>query len=317
MKGPGCAGAVKPPEFDMLAPGSQRLTLPGARQATQQRGISVRSSWSSLEGSLYAGASGWARRSLAVVAAAAVVTVALSSVWVCGVSATPVFKTSAPVDEPCTVRLAMARDWGNTPSSILARKVSISGHTAHVDWAHLSLVTPPSAFSDIGRTQLWRSLIWAVPLVYPTSATAAPGAAAVLSAIGKALAANPDPGSATAAARARGITHGWEEGTNTRREQGLNCLVAATRNPALTRALRAAVAANLDMVRYYGPPYHPIHNHGTMANLALLDSATVLATPAWAKTAVTRLKAEMTGLFSPSGFTLEQSTAYHPDLLRR
>ncbi|MBI1377119.1 MAG: hypothetical protein GC157_06525 [Frankiales bacterium] len=207
----------------------------------------------------------------------------------------------------CSSPLAAARSWGNTASDLAAGRVRILGRAATVDLRHLDLTTPPAAFREDTRAMWWRSLTWVVPLFVPEDR----GGSRIADQLAQAVHRVADPGSATASALDRSYAVGWAEGTNTRREQALDCLVAVTRSASLTGELRRTVAANLDPRRYYGPPAYPVHNHGTMANLALLDSAALLGSPKWAATAVSRLRAELPGAFSPAGFTGEQSTAYH------
>jgi hypothetical protein len=67
---------------------------------------------------------------------------------------------------------------------------------------------------------------------------------------------DPDPGTAT---------DGWDEGTSLRRLTALNCLYQLTADGRVARAMAAEVAV-LTGPRYYGPPYHKVHNHGLMAN---------------------------------------------------
>src|SRR6185312_5854385 len=92
-------------------------------------------------------------------------------------------------------------------------------------------------------------------------------------------AADPDPGTSTA---------GWDEGTSMRRLTALNCLYQLTADGRLVPAMAAEVAV-LTGPRYYGPPYHKVHNHGLMANLAVLRAGRLLGRNAWISTALTRM----------------------------
>ncbi|MFG1603440.1 hypothetical protein [Actinoplanes sp. NPDC049265] len=111
---------------------------------------------------------------------------------------------------------------------------------------------------------------------------------------------NPDPGS---------DVYGWDEGTALRRLEAENCLFALTRSAALIPGMTADVRV-LTGRRYYGPPDHPVHNHGLMANLQMIRAGRLLPRPAWTRTAVNRLLAEAPQAFSRQGVSLEQSSMY-------
>ncbi|MEO7268340.1 MAG: heparinase II/III family protein [Knoellia sp.] len=114
---------------------------------------------------------------------------------------------------------------------------------------------------------------------------------------------NPDKGTSV---------NGWDEGTNLRREEALNCLYRASGGDArLVPAIQAAAKANMDMNRYYGLPNHQPHNHGAMANLALIDSADLLGRSDWRIYAANRLVRDSGGVWTQAGLTFEQSAAYH------
>jgi hypothetical protein len=119
------------------------------------------------------------------------------------------------------------------------------------------------------------------------------------------VSANPDPGT---------NAYGWDEGTNLRRQQSLNCLWRASGGDSrLLPAIEATAQANMDMARYYGLPNHLPHNHGTMANLALLDAGTLLGRQLWIDTAVNRLARDSGGAWTAGGVTIEQSAPYHKE----
>jgi hypothetical protein len=102
----------------------------------------------------------------------------------------------------------------------------------------------------------------------------------------------------------------WSEGVNLRREQGLNCLYSVTRDARLVPVMAAVAAANMDPDRYYGPPRWPPHNHGLMANLALLRSGVLLGREDWRNFAVSRMRTAIDASFTAAGVTIEQSVAY-------
>lgn len=107
----------------------------------------------------------------------------------------------------------------------------------------------------------------------------------------------------------------WSEGVNLRREQNLNCLYAVTQEPSLVPVLEAVATANLDPNRYYGPPQRLPHNHGLMANLALLHTADLLARADLRDAAVERLRVAIDASFTPQGISIEQSTEYHREVV--
>lgn len=103
---------------------------------------------------------------------------------------------------------------------------------------------------------------------------------------------------------------GWDEGTAMRRLQTLNCLYELSRSPRLAPAIAMDVAVQFGP-RYYGPPHHGVHNHGTLANLAVLRAGELLDEPAWRNAAVARLASEAGSAWTPTGTTREQSSTYH------
>jgi len=121
-------------------------------------------------------------------------------------------------------------------------------------------------------------------------------------------AALPDPGSAVGNAELR-VT-GWTAGALRLRMGTVSCLYAAKRDERLIPIMEALVAANLDAVRYRGAPLNPVHNQGTLANVALLEAARVFSRPEWRDTALVRFQQDAASVFSECGMTAEQSTAY-------
>ena len=109
----------------------------------------------------------------------------------------------------------------------------------------------------------------------------------------------------------------WGEGTNLRRQENLNCLYSVTHDSRLVPLISAVAKANLDPQRYYGPPLHPAHNHGLMANLALLNASVLLARSDWRAAALGRMRTALDASFSPAGLSIEQSSAYHQSVLAK
>jgi hypothetical protein len=121
---------------------------------------------------------------------------------------------------------------------------------------------------------------------------------------------DPDPGTATAAATARADAWAWDEGTSLRRLMAENCLYALTGDARLEAAVRDDVAVQFGP-RFYGPPYHAVHNHGVMADRAVLVTASLLHRTDLRDQVVARLLSEAPAAFTPAGTTKEQSSLYH------
>jgi hypothetical protein len=111
---------------------------------------------------------------------------------------------------------------------------------------------------------------------------------------------HPDPGTSKL---------GWDEGASMRRLTAENCLYQKTQSKRLVAGMKADAKVLLGP-RYYGPPYHQVHNHGVMANLSLLHAAALLGNKQWRLKATARLRAESTLAFSSKGVSLEQSSSY-------
>ncbi len=162
-------------------------------------------------------------------------------------------------------------------------------------------VTPP--VNSVVFSLYYGGLMWVPPVA---TAAAARGdtatVSALVSAVATLLAANPDPGRAV---------HGWDEGTNLRRQQALNCLWRVSGGDTrLLPAIEATSRANLDPNRYYGPPKRAVHNHGLMANLALLDAGSLHHNAQWTGTALARTVRDSAGAWTRGGIAHEQSGAY-------
>lgn len=102
---------------------------------------------------------------------------------------------------------------------------------------------------------------------------------------------------------------GWDEGGSLRRLETLNCLYRLTGDSRLT-AKMATEANVLFGPRYYGPPRHPVHNHGLMANLRLVEAGTHAGRPDWSKAAGERIRREAGLAFTRLGTSYEQSSGY-------
>lgn len=110
----------------------------------------------------------------------------------------------------------------------------------------------------------------------------------------------PDPGRAIV---------GWDEGNSLRRLENLNCVYALTKDRRLVAAMQTE-ANVLFGNRYYGPPYRPVHNHGLMANLRLIEAGTLVGRSDWVTRAQARVRSELGLAFSKQGTSNEQSATY-------
>ncbi|HVN13377.1 MAG TPA: hypothetical protein VMT69_14880 [Kineosporiaceae bacterium] len=63
--------------------------------------------------------------------------------------------------------------------------------------------------------------------------------------------------------------------------------------------------------RYYGPPLHAVHNHGVMADLAIVRAADLLGRKDWQTRSITRLTTNAPQAWTSLGTTHEQSSSYH------
>ena len=157
-------------------------------------------------------------------------------------------------------------------------------------------------------TQWFRSWVWLGPLVAMGRTEDAVRLATEWHA------AVPDPGSRSS--RGDLWATGWSEGAVTQRMQSLLCVWQATRDPALVPVMTDLARANMDPMRYYGPPRRPPHNHGTMANFALLRAGQALKVPSWIDVAIQRFDVAVRRVFDECGSDAEQSSSYLAHNLR-
>jgi hypothetical protein len=176
---------------------------------------------------------------------------------------------------------------------------------------------PPAALFTVGRinpyvwkhpmvsSPAWRLSFEAFLYLPPLAVRAAQdGQLTSLSTIVKQVVAfhtqNPDVGSSA---------YGWDEGTAQRRLMVENCLYELTHAKTLVPGMVADASVQLGS-RYYGPPYHPVHNHGLMANLRLIVTGELLGHSTWVSTALNRMAHEAPLAFSAQGTSWEQSSTY-------
>jgi len=115
--------------------------------------------------------------------------------------------------------------------------------------------------------------------------------------------ANPDRGSKL-------MKNGWSEAAVTKRLQSVSCLYSISRDKRLIPVINELAAANMDESRYYGPPLRGPHNHGVMADRALIDASRVVNRPEWEKKAIQRLQLQLPGTFDRCGMMFEQASTY-------
>lgn len=120
--------------------------------------------------------------------------------------------------------------------------------------------------------------------------------------------ANPDPGASVPPSQL--VASGWVEAAVTGRMDSIRCLYRASADPRLIPVVEALAAANMDEARYYGPPRRKPHNHGAMANRALLQTAEQFSRPEWADFARSRIAEAAARTFDECGMVFEQSASY-------
>lgn len=103
--------------------------------------------------------------------------------------------------------------------------------------------------------------------------------------------------------------HGWDEGTSLRRLESVLRIYQLHPDKQLVDAMEREATVLLGD-RYYGPPRHPVHNHGLMANVRLIRAGQAIGRQDWVSSARHRIAQELPQAFSPAGLTLEQSSGY-------
>jgi hypothetical protein len=149
---------------------------------------------------------------------------------------------------------------------------------------------------------LWfHSLNWLVPLALDDPKTA-------IEVFLERDAALPDPGSATSNKARK--PYGWTQGQFRTRLETATCLYTLTRDKRLIPIAKRLVGANMDPERYPGPPRGPVHNHGTMSNIALVQAGRAFDMEQWIDYAVGRFSRDLPEVFSDCGMMWEQSSTY-------
>ena len=118
-----------------------------------------------------------------------------------------------------------------------------------------------------------------------------------------------DPGSSAEQDRLRAT--GWTQSAVRLRMGVISCLYEYTKDERLIPVMERLVLANADPFRYRGQPLNRVHNHGTLANLALIEASEVFDRPEWRDLAIRRFDQDAASVFADCGMSVEQSTNYH------
>ncbi|GAB96056.1 hypothetical protein KILIM_031_00280 [Kineosphaera limosa NBRC 100340] len=198
-----------------------------------------------------------------------------------------------------------------------ARPCAAMAEQPVVDGRPILAQLPPAAAFRVGgiNKQFWQnppvkdptwrlyfwSLRWVGPLVRRAQADDQKvSVEALLQQVARFYVDNPDTGKSTL---------GWDEGGSLRRLETLNCLYRMTGDSRLPALMAKEVNVQFGP-RYYGPPYHAVHNHGLMANLRVVDAGTLVDRPDWVQRASARLRSESGLAFTSRGTSYEQSSQY-------
>ena len=160
---------------------------------------------------------------------------------------------------------------------------------------------------DPSWTLWFHSLAWLVPLALDDSQTAIE----VFIERDRAL---PDPGPSVGNRERRPV--GWTQGQFRTRLDTANCLFNLTKDERLVPIAKRLAQANMDPRRYPGPPNFPVHNHGTMSNITLMQAGKAFGRPDWVEMALERFARDLPYVFEPCGMMREQSSTYQLHNLR-
>lgn len=234
------------------------------------------------------------RRSLGRVGIAATLATAL------GVSVLTPPVAAAPRNVPsiCANEISAARNLGAETRRLGQGVLELEGRTVTItdDSASWRVYDP----IDNTFNNRFHGLQWLVPW-----AVAGGDAVSLVVARDAAL---PDPGFGTPATELRAT--GWTTGASRIRQNTVNCLYAMTGDERLLDVMERLVDVNLDPKRYRGQPLNAVHNHGMLANHALIESGRVFDRPEWVAIAFGRMDADADSVFAPCGMSAEQSTNY-------
>lgn len=166
---------------------------------------------------------------------------------------------------------------------------------------------PADNSKDPSWTLWFHSLAWIVPLALDDSETAI----RVFMERDRFL---PDPGASMGNRLRRPM--GWTQGQYRNRLETVTCLYHLTRDPRLVPIAKQLAAANMDPARYPGPPNYPVHNHGSMSNIALMQASKAFGVEEWGDVALKRFRRDLPYVFESCGMMREQSSTYQQHNLR-
>ncbi|MFM8774034.1 MAG: hypothetical protein ACKOFP_09430 [Actinomycetota bacterium] len=211
--------------------------------------------------------------------------------------------TARPTDIPemptqCRSSYKTAVQWKADVSQVASgRIVRMDGHTVRLDRKGWRANDP----RDRAWTLWFHSLAWLVPLALDDSETAIE----VFQERDRVL---DDPGNIADKSALRSV--GWTQGQFRTRLETATCLFALTRDERLRPIAQRLAVANMDATRYPGPPYQPVHNHGAMSNVALLQAGKAFDEDRWIDVALERFERDMPEVFEPCGMMYEQASGY-------
>lgn len=158
-----------------------------------------------------------------------------------------------------------------------------------------------SSATDPSWTLWFHSLVWLVPIALDDTETAVD----VFIERDRAL---PDPGLGVDKSTSRSM--GWTQGQFRTRLEVATCLYLLTDDERLRPIADRLAEANMDSERYPGPPNFPVHNHGAMSNVALMQAGKVFGEQGWIDLALSRFKRDMPDVFEACGMMFEQASTY-------
>ncbi len=223
-------------------------------------------------------------------------TVAVAAALGAGVLGVP---ASADMPRLCADEVSSAQRFGADASDLADGSLRLDGREIRIgtDSSDWRLDDP----ADATFTSRFHSMVWLVPGL-DTDAD-------VVGLLVERDRALPDPGGFASQDEQRAT--GWTQSVVSLRMGVVNCLYQSTGDARLIPVMEGLVDAALDPLRYRGRPLNRIHNHGTMSNIALVQSATVFDRPEWRDVALARFEADSSAVFSSCGLSVEQSSSYH------
>lgn len=198
----------------------------------------------------------------------------------------------------CRSGYKTAVQWKSDTSRVASdRIVRMDGHQVELDRRGWAADDP----RDRSWTLWFHSLAWLVPLALDDSETAIE----VFEERDRAL---PDPGRIGDKEALR--ASGWTQGQFRTRLETATCLYALTGDERLKPIAVRLAEANMDPDRYPGPPNFPVHNHGAMSNVALMQAGKAFGVSEWNDVALSRFERDMPEVFEPCGMMFEQASGY-------